>query len=74
MSFGKAEQGCFIELAGPVQRDNRALRRREIAAVLDQLGHPGYLAHERDHGFPVRLDHLQQAAANDVDRSFQKFL
>src|SRR4030088_3068122 len=58
-----------------MQPEDRALRRREIAAVLDDFGSTGNFAHRPlDISLPCGLDPLEQAAADDVDRSFQKIL
>ena len=73
VGFGKAEQGSFVQPAGAMQRQNRALRRREVAAALDHLDDAGDLAQRPgDRGLPAGLDHLEQAAPDDVDRSFQE--
>ena len=75
MVLGKAEQRGFVQLAGAVQREHRALRRREVAAALDPLGHAGDIAHRLlDLGLPVGLDHVEQAAADHVDRPRQQIL
>ncbi len=58
-----------------MKRKDRALRRREVAAALDPLGFAGNFAHRLlDVGLPAGLDHFEQAAADDVDRSCQKIL
>src|SRR6202040_1946896 len=73
--LGKAEQRAFIEFTGTMQRQDRALRRLEVAATLNPFGHAGELAHRLlDRRLPARLDHFEQAAADDLDRSRQKIL
>ncbi len=58
-----------------MQREDRALRRCEVAAALDRLGDAGNFAHRLlDRGLPGGLDHLEQAAADDIDRACQKIL
>ena len=75
VGLGKAEQRAFVQFARAVQRQDRALRRREVAAALDLLGHAGNLAHRLlDRRLPAGLDHLEQAAADDIDRSRQQIL
>ena len=75
MGLGKAKQRGFVELAGVVQCEDRTLRRRKVAAALDPLGDAGNFTHRQlDIRLPAWLDHLEQAATNDIDRSRQKVL
>ena len=58
-----------------MQREDRALRRRKIAAALDPLGTPEIsLIACLIATCLAGLDHLEQAAADDVDRSRQQIL
>jgi hypothetical protein len=58
-----------------MQREDRALRRREVAAGLDGLGDADNFAHRLlDRGLPGGLDYLEQAAVDDIDRACQKIL
>src|SRR5258708_40299555 len=75
MCLGETEQRGLVQRACLVQRQNRTLRRYKVAAALDLLGHAGNFAHRPlDIGLPGGLDPLEQAAAYDIDRSFQKML
>ncbi len=75
MGLGKAKQRSFVEFAGVMQCEDRTLRRREVAAALDPLGDAGNFTDRLlDICLPGGLDHLEQAAANDIDRSGQKVL
>jgi hypothetical protein len=75
MAFGEAEQRAFVEIAVAMQRQDRVLRRHEITVAFDLLGRAGNLGHGLlDRRLPLGLDHLEQAPANDADRSRQQFL
>ena len=75
VGLGKAKQRGFVQRTGMMQRQDGALRRDEVAMARDLLGRAGDLAHRLlDIGLPLGLDHLEQAAPDDVDRSRQQIL
>ncbi len=68
VSLGKAKQRALVQFTGAMQREDGALRRRKVAAARDRLGLAGNLTYRLlDVGLPRRLDHLEQAAAHDID-------
>ena len=73
--LGKSEQRGFVQFAGVMQAEDRALRRREIAAYFRLFWRADDLDHRLvDRGLLVGLCHLEQAAAHDVGRAGQKLL
>ncbi len=55
-----------------MQREDRALCGQEVAFALDPFGEPGELAHRLRHrSLSLRLDHIEKAAANHIERAGQ---